>query len=195
LNPLDIIIGGIIAYGLYLGANKGIMKGLSNIVTIGASILCAWRFRPAVEAFMTEYESLRFGLQGQSLVFASFIATFVLAFLVVSSIMGYARKVFDALPMGLNLDKALGAVVGGFVATFALSIFLLITSSVGFPSAGNASGSLLYPPVRDFGRAVIGYVPSAMSAAGNEMKKYAPVQGTDNNGGTPSQNSRPKAIR
>lgn len=194
MNPLDILIGGIIAYGLYLGANRGVIKGLSNLVTIGASVLLAWRFRPATETFLTEYESLRFGLQGQAFMFASFVVTFVVAFLVVSSIMGYARKVFEALPIGLNLDKALGAVMGGMIMALILSVVFMMGSTIGFPSTENAAGSLLYPGVRDLARQVLGYAPQAVNAAGGQIKKYTPAPGTDANG-APVHSNKPKAIR
>lgn len=194
MNPLDIIIAAVVGYGLYLGGSKGIVKGLTNIVTIGASIILGWRFRPAVQTFMTEYESLRFGLEGQTLAFASFAISFVLCYLLVSSVLGYAKKILDALPMGLNLDKALGALTGGFLATFALSFILMMGSTIGVPSEQNTRNSLLFPMVRGFSKTVLGILPSAANAASEKVQEYAPARDTDANG-APAAPAKPKGVR
>lgn len=194
MNPLDIIIAALIGYGLYLGASRGIVNGLTNIVTIGAAIILGWRFRPSVETFMREYESLRFGLEGQGLAFASFAVAFILCYLLVSSVLGYAKKVLDALPLGLNLDKALGALTGGFLAAFVTSFVLMMGSTIGVPSEQNTRSSLLYPLVRDFGKSVLGILPSAVNSASEKVQEYAPARDTDANG-APASPAKPKGIR
>jgi uncharacterized membrane protein required for colicin V production len=194
MNPLDILIAGIVGYGLYLGASKGVLKGMTSIVSIGAAVIFGWMLRPRVEAFMVEHESLRFNLEGQGLVFVSFVVAFVLMYIIVNSLLGYGQKLFSALPGGMSLDKALGALVGGFVVTMVLSVFFLVTSTAGFPSQDNARGSVLYPLVRNFGRQVLGTLPQAMSSANEQLRKYTPPPNTDTNG-APAEPNKPKAIR
>ena len=54
----------------------------------------------------------------------------------------------------LDLNRALGALFGGTIATLVLSVGFILGSYVNFPSAHNAEGSLLYPHVKNFSRSI-----------------------------------------
>ena len=200
LNPLDIIIGVIIGIGAYQGARKGIFKRAATILAIGTAVVLGFRFRHIAESLYLDY--LRLHVSPEILALLSFGTAFVVVYIVVSASLGYLASGMGKLKLNLNLDNALGALFGGVIATFVLSILLVLLSYVNFPSPTHAQGSILYPKVRNFARYSLGIGVGVLREANQQMNRLGVgTQNPDEVPGTtapPAQQptgEKPKAIR
>lgn len=192
LNPLDLIIFAAIGFGMYTGSKRGIINGATRLLAIAAGIICGFRFRGAAESFLLDYMNLN--LAGQTASFLGFAIAFVVGFMVVASLLGYFEAGLKR--MNIGIDKALGALFGGALTTFLLSMLFFLSSFVNFPSPQNAQGSIAYPYVRYFAQYTLGLVPKALEEANKQVRKYGP-QAFPNAPNTPppGAESKPKPIR
>lgn len=154
LNPLDILIAVVIAIGLYMGSKRGAIKGLTRMVTVIVAAIAGFRLRWIMEWLLQD--SMRLGLAQQTASLLSFILSFVVVYVLVSTALGFLEKTMKSVKIGLNLDNALGALLGGTIATLVLSIAFVGLGFFNFPTADNAKGSLLYPQVKVFAKNVLG---------------------------------------
>lgn len=192
LNPLDIIIFALIGFGMYTGSKRGIINGATRIIAIFAGLITAFRFRGATSNFLLDY--LNLNLADQTASFLGFCIAFVIGYMVISSLLGYFEVGLKR--MNIGIDKALGALFGGALTTFLLSMLLFILSFVNFPSPDNARGSIAYPYVRYFAQYSLGLVPKALEEANKQIRKYGP-QAFPNAPAAPPPGSdtKPKPIR
>ncbi|MDX1907765.1 MAG: CvpA family protein [Bacteroidia bacterium] len=147
INPLDILIAAVIGFGAYRGAMQGVIKRGATLVTIAAALFVSLRYRSITRNILLD--NLRLNLQAEMVEVVSFAVTFVVTFVVVNTAISYIIQGLSKFNM--SFDKALGALLGGFVATLALSVlFYVLRMVVTFPSPENEKGSVLYPVVRDF---------------------------------------------
>lgn len=196
LNPLDIIIVGLIGFGMYRGATKGVIKRATLLVSIGASVILGGRLRHIAESLYLDY--LQLNMPGEMLVAVSFATAFVVSYIVVSTLLGYITQGLDKVK--IKIDSALGALFGGMVATLALSIALVLLSYVNFPSPSNAKGSIVYPYVKNFARYSLGVGANVLREGYQQVNKFGVgvKKAPENNPTTPAQPSntnKPKAIR
>ena len=196
LNPLDIIIGGLIVFGMIRGSKQGFFKNANRILSIGLAIIIGFRFRRIAESLFQDY--LNANMSGEVVALVSFAVAFVVGYIVVSTLFGYLTTGLNKV--NVSIDNALGAVLGGLTATLILSVAFILLSYVNFPSSANAQGSLLYPHVRNFSRYAVGFGANALREANVQINKYgtgAPPasRSAPNPGPPPSSSEKPKAIR
>jgi len=192
LNPLDLIIFAAIGFGMYTGSKRGIISGATRMIAIVAGLVVGFRFRSAAESFLLDYMNLN--LAGQTASFLGFCIAFVVGYIVVSSLLGYFE--LGLKKMNIGIDKALGALFGGALTTFLLSMLFFVSSFANFPSPENAKGSIAYPYVRYFAQYSLGLVPKALEEANKQVRKYGP-QAFPNAPNTPptGTDAKPKPIR
>ena len=193
LNPLDIIIVGVIIFGMYVGAKRGIFKITTRLASIIFGLLAALRFWWVAERIYID--SLHLQMSTSSAMLLSFVTMFIVAYIVISRLLGGLDDFMGKYDM--KVDNALGAVLGGSVATLILSFAFILLSYVSFPSEANARGSVLYPHVRNFSRLAIGVGVNALREANKQVNKYgfqnpAPAQETDDE--IPASN-KPSPVR
>ncbi|GAB4410369.1 MAG: hypothetical protein OHK0039_14710 [Bacteroidia bacterium] len=202
LNPLDIIIAAIIGFGAYRGAQKGILTKSKNLLAIGAGVLFGLRFRSMAESLYLDY--LKLQISPQVLAVLSFATAFVIVYMVVSTGLTYLGQGLDKMPgKALNLNNAIGALAGGFIATFVLSVALVLLGYVSFPSPTHAQGSVLYPRIKGFARYALGMGVGILREANVQINRMGvgttdpnavPTPGTTPPPPNPSAD-RPGAIR
>ena len=192
LNPLDIIIFAAIGFGMYTGSKRGIISGATRLIAIVAGIICGFRFGNAAEGLLQDYLNLNISEQTAS--FLGFCIAFIIGFMVLGSLLSYFEQGLDK--MNIGIDKALGALFGGALTTFLLSMLFFVSSFANFPSPQNAQGSIAYPYVRYFAQYSLGLVPKALEEANKQVRKYGP-QAFPNAPNTPppGTDSKPKPIR
>ncbi|MEL7530456.1 MAG: CvpA family protein [Bacteroidota bacterium] len=166
-TPLDIIIIAIIIVGMYIGSKKGIVKGASRFIAIGAGIIGGFRLRWIAKAFYLD--SLNLQMSGEMAEFVSFCTAFVAVFILANAILGYTTQGLSKLNIGI--DKALGSLLGGTVATLILSLSFILLGYVSFPSAADTSRSALYPYVKSFSRYTLGVGVNALREATQQLNK------------------------
>ncbi|MEL6673767.1 MAG: CvpA family protein [Bacteroidota bacterium] len=195
LNPLDLIIAGVIVFGMVRGAKKGVVTRANSLLTIGLSILLGFRLRRIAESLFLDYLNLQ--LSGEMAAILGFCTAFVIVYLVISTLLGYLTTGLKRI--NIKIDNALGALFGGLVATMVLSVGLIILSYVNFPSNSNAQGSILYPHVRDFSKYAVGMGAEALKEANRQINKYGlggPPTGTNPRPPEPPPpDKRPDVIR
>ena len=196
INPLDIIIVGLIGFGMYRGAKKGVVKRATMLLSIAISVFLGFRLRSIAKTLYLDY--LQLSMPGEIAEALSFATVFVVAYIVVSTILGYVTT--GLKKVNIKIDDALGALFGGIVATLILSVGLVLLSYVNFPSSANAQGSFLYPPVKNFasytlgvGKGVLGEVYRQSQKMGGSVKQ--PPANNPTTPAQPSNTSKPKAIR
>ncbi|MEM6767116.1 MAG: CvpA family protein [Bacteroidota bacterium] len=199
VNPLDLIIIGVILFGMIRGSSKGLFGISTTVISVVVAVIFGFRFRFWVESI---YLGMDIKLSPEGLAFLSFVTAFVVGYILVSSIL---RLLTDTLSkINIGIDKALGAIFGGTMATIALSLVLFALSFVGFPSQENAKGSITYGYVQNFARYTLGLIPKALKAANEQIQKYGkefvPPPEEDQQGDTqeapaPTDSEKPRAIR
>ncbi len=194
LNPLDIIILAIIGFGMYRGAKNGFLKGATRIMAIVAGVLLGFRFRGFAESLYLDY----FNMQSSPELIAilSFATSFVIVYILVSTVMSFLTSTLNKV--NIQIDNAIGALLGGVISTLILSVALIVLSYVSFPSQENAKGSMLYPPVRNFARYSLGFGLQALQQASQQVNKYGvvpPNAPPADSPGSPPSGEKPKAIR
>lgn len=166
-TPLDIIIIAIIIVGMYFGSKKGIVKGASRFVAIGAGIIGGFRLKWIAKAFYLD--SLNLQMSGAMVEFLSFCTAFVAVFILAHAILGFTTQGLQKLNIGI--DKALGSLLGGTVATLVLSLSFILMGYVNFPSGNDTSRSVLYPYVKSFSRYTLGVGVNALREATQQLNK------------------------
>ncbi len=167
LNPLDIIIVGIIGFGMYRGANKGVIKQAALILSIGIATILGFRLRYLGDILYRDYLNLQ--ASDQVIAFLAFATGFVVIYILMSAFLKIFTQGLEKIKLDLN--KALGALFGGTIATLVLSLAFILGSYVNFPSANNAQGSLLYPYVKNFSRSVLGVSLDALKEASRQVNQ------------------------
>ena len=197
LNPLDLIIAGIIGFGMWKGAKQGFITGASRFVSIIIAVILGFRLRKVAESLYLDY--LNVNLAPEVVGFLSFSTAFIVVFIVAYTVMAQLSGVLKK--MNIGMDNALGALFGGLGSTLVLSLAFILLSYVNFPSVDNAKGSVLYPQVKNFSRYALGFGVDILREANEQINRYG-IGGQANPGNTnpppASQqpaNSKPKAIR
>lgn len=199
LNPLDLIIIGVILFGMVRGSQKGLFGISTTVISVVVAVIFGFRFRFWIESI---YLGMNIKLSAEGLAFLSFVTAFVVGYILVSSIL---RMLTDTLSkINIGIDKALGAIFGGTMAAIALSLVLFALSFVGFPSQENAKGSVTYGYVQSFARYSLGLIPKALKAANEQIQKYGKEyippaedeeQADSEETSTPAESDKPRAIR
>ncbi len=193
LNPLDIIIVAVIIFGMVRGAKKGIFRITAGIASIVLSILLALRFWYVAQNIYLD--TLKLQLSSQWILILSFGTVFVISYIVLSRLLDY----LDELGKKVKIDNALGAILGGGIATLLLSVVFVIFSYANFPSEANARGSVLYSHVKNFSRLALGVGVKALYEANQQVNKYGltrpvPRQDQGQQPSTPTT-SKPTPVR
>lgn len=194
LNPLDLIIAGLIGFGMWKGSKQGFIKGASRFVAIGFGIIFGFRLRGFAETLYRDYLNVK--MAPEMIAFLSFITAFFVVFIVVYTVMAQLTELLKK--MNLAMDTALGAIFGGIVSTLIMSVSFILLSYVNFPSSDNAKGSMLYPHVRNFSRYALGVGVNVLREANEQVNKYG-INGKPVPNQTPPASqqpaTKPKAIR
>lgn len=168
LNPLDLIILGVILYGMWRGSKGGLITLSQRTVAIVVSVLVSLRSWWIAENFYRD--SLRLQIDGSGMVALSFATVFVGSYLIVTAVFNNLDKALSK--RNFNVDGALGALFGGLLATSVLSIAFMLLSNFNFPSEANSRGSFFYPKVKNFSRYALGFSVKALQEANKQVMKY-----------------------
>jgi membrane protein required for colicin V production len=167
LNPLDIIIISVIGLGMYRGAVKGVIDRAAILLSIVISVVVSFRLRYLTNILYRDYLNVQ--ADEQLVAFLAFATGFVIVYILISALLKVVTQGLDK--MKLNINKALGALFGGVIATLLLSIVFIVGSYVNFPSPANAKGSMLYPSVKNFARVTLGLSLNVLKEASRQVNQ------------------------
>ncbi|MCI4671144.1 MAG: CvpA family protein [Bacteroidia bacterium] len=183
LSPLDLIIIAVIGFGMYRGAVKSLLKSATAVFSIVAGVIFGFRLQPMAESLYRDY--IHLSMSSGLMVIISFVTSFVVVYVIFSTTLNYLSGIFKNPKF--QVDNALGALFGGFLATLALSVAFILMSYFGFPSSTSRQESVLYPYVREFSRFTLGYGADVLKQANEQINRY----GFEKQDGTVPANTQP----
>jgi len=150
MNFLDIVLGILLALGLYKGLKNGLFVELASLIAIVAGIYGAIHF----SYIASDYLSKNINLSDNTLKITAFLVTFIAIIILVSLTGKLLTKIADFAMLGI-LNKIAGGVFGALKVAIIIGAALLFfekaTSSFNFINKDTQNESILYNPVRDIG--------------------------------------------
>ncbi|WP_297704120.1 CvpA family protein [uncultured Eudoraea sp.] len=157
MNLLDIILGLLLAYGLYKGLKNGLFVEIASLAAIIIGLYGAIQF-----SYLTgNYLSQNMDWDENYIKLTAFIITFVAIVLLVNMAGKILTKIANFAMLGL-LNKLAGGLFGVLKTTVILGTLLYFfesaSSSFNLIENNTVAESILYKPVRDMGALVFGNV-------------------------------------
>ncbi len=150
MSFLDIILGLLLAYGLYKGLKNGLFVELASLVALIAGIFGAIHF----SYIAGNYLSQNMQWDERYINIAAFIITFIAIVLLVNFAGKFLTKIADFAMLGL-LNKIAGGLFGALKVAIILGALLIfferVNSSVGLVKNETMENSALYEPIKEIG--------------------------------------------
>ncbi len=150
MNFLDIVLGILLAWGLYKGLKNGLFVELASLVALVAGIYGAIHF----SYIASDYLSQNMELSERFLKVTPFLITFIAIIVLVGLAGKLLTKIADFAMLGI-LNKIAGGIFGtlkvAIILGAALIFFEKATASLNFINKDTQNESILYKPVRDIG--------------------------------------------
>ena len=150
MSFLDIILGLLLAYGLYKGVKNGLFVELASLVALIAGIFGAIHF----SYIAGDYLSKNMEWNERYINIAAFIVTFIAIVLIVHAAGKLLTKIADFAMLGI-VNKIAGGVFGtlkvAIIVGALLVFFERVNSSVGLVKNETMKSSILYEPVKEIG--------------------------------------------
>lgn len=127
MNPVDIVILVMLAFGAFRGYQKGFLLEIVGIFALVLGIVGALMLLQTGMEFMSE----RFDISTQLLPYVTFLILFVLIIIGVNLIGRLVKSLLDLTLLG-TADNFAGAVTGAIKWAIAISFLIWITSALGF---------------------------------------------------------------
>jgi membrane protein required for colicin V production len=157
MNFLDIVLGILLAWGLYKGLKNGLFVELASLVALVAGIYGAIHF----SYIASDYLSQNMELSERFLKVTAFLITFIAIIVLVGLAGKLLTKIADFAMLGI-LNKIAGGIFGALKVAIILGAALIFfekaTASLNFINKDTQNESILYKPVRDIGAFVFNSV-------------------------------------
>ncbi|MEO0573156.1 MAG: CvpA family protein [Bacteroidota bacterium] len=157
MSFLDIVLGILLAWGLYKGLTNGLFVELASLVALIAGIFGSIHF----SYIAGDYLSQNMDWNPSYIKVTSFIITFIAIVLLVHFAGKLLTKIADFAMLGL-LNKIAGGIFGTLKVAIILGALLVFfekaTASFNFVNEETQKESILYRPVRDIGAFVFNRV-------------------------------------
>ena len=150
MNYLDLILGGLIAYGAVKGFFKGLIIEAASLLALLLGVVCALLFSSALNDLLATY------FKDASLPPAGviFIGIFIAVIISVNLLARLITKVLKMAALGF-VNRVFGALFGGLKFALALSALLLLIDQFSFLfqyfDTEILDESYLYKPLKSFG--------------------------------------------
>jgi membrane protein required for colicin V production len=170
---LDIVIGGIILFGILRGLFRGLFLEIAGLVAVVLGIYGAIHFSYIISDYLVD----RVDWQERYINLTAFSVTFSIIVLGIGLSGKLLTKVADMAALGF-LNKLLGALFGGLKLAVILGAILVFfdktNNTLEFVDKETTEGSILYEPVRDLGAMVFAYALKEKTSEPDEKNKNAP---------------------
>ncbi len=157
MNFIDIVLGGLILFGLVRGLMKGLFVEVASLVALIAGIYGAIHF----SYFVGDYLQERVSWDEKYINLTAFAITFIVIIVAVSLAGKMLTKMADFASLGI-LNKLLGGVFGGLKIAVILGAVLVFfdktNNTIEFIKKETIDESALYKPVRGIGDFVFQWV-------------------------------------
>ena len=147
MNVIDIVLGGLILFGLVRGLMKGLFVEIASIVALVAGIYGAIHF----SNFAAEFLESKVDWSEKTIVILAFAITFVIIVLTIAMAGKALTKLADFAALGI-INKLAGAVFGalkiGLILSVVLIIFDKMNKTIPFADEEDLEESVLYYKVK-----------------------------------------------
>ena len=99
LNPLDLIIIGVILFGMVRGSQKGLFGISTTVISVVVAVIFGFRFRCWIESI---YLGMNVKLSAEGLAFLSFVTAFVVGYILVSTILRMLTDTLSKINIGID---------------------------------------------------------------------------------------------
>ena len=151
---IDVILGGLILFGLIRGIMKGLFVELASVAALILGVWGAIHFSHVTASYLES----RVEWDERSISIAAFAATFIIIVVFISLAGKALTKIADFAALGL-LNRLLGGLFGAFKLALMLSVVLVILSrierSLPLIDESSTKDSILFEPVRDLVPAIL----------------------------------------
>ena len=160
MNVIDIVLGGLIIFGLIRGLFKGLFVEIASLLALVLGIYGAIHF----SFYVAEFLISRTEWNEKTINIVAFVITFIIIVVVIGLAGKALTKIADFAALGL-LNKLLGGLFGGLKIALILSIVLHIFDSLNrtlpFVEETTIHESCLYKPIKDLAPMLFPYVIKA----------------------------------
>jgi len=150
MNLLDVILGLLLAFGLYKGLKNGLFVELASIVALIAGIFGAIHFSYITGEYLAE--NLHWDKKYMNI--ASFMITFIIILVLVYLLAKLLTKIADFAMLGL-LNKIAGGIFGALkvavVVGAVLVFFDTVNQAKNIIDEETKNESVLYGPLKEIG--------------------------------------------
>lgn len=150
MNFLDIILGLILAYGLYKGLKNGFFVELASLIALIAGIYGAIHF----SYIAGDYLAKNMEWDEQYMNIASFVITFIAIVILVHLSAKLLTKIADFAMLGL-LNKIAGGIFGTLKVVVLIGAVLIffdgMNNTFSFVNDETKNESKLYTPIKEIG--------------------------------------------
>ena len=154
MNILDIILGGVLAWGAIRGFQKGLILQLATLLALLLGVYCSVTFSHLVGELLNE----QFTMDENLITVLSFVVTFSAVIIVVHLFAKLIEKAFKLVALGF-LNKLMGAAFGvlkmALILSVCLSVLYQAEKVVQLIDAETKAKSILYNPVRKIAPTII----------------------------------------
>ena len=145
LNLLDLVIMGLLTFGIWRGYVSGFIKEMSQIVGLFAAFAVALHtMKPAGVFFVSIINVVDVPAEAAALV--AFITIFLVVYIVVFLLSKLLERVADGAKLG-PVNKVFGGVFGAVKTAALVSILFVFLGQIGIPKKETASRSYLHAPI------------------------------------------------
>lgn len=165
LNLLDIIVTGVVGFGMYKGYKKGVLKEGIGVVAIFLAITFGYRYTSMFEPWL----QANIDLPDKFIPILSFAGVFVVFLIIASFVLKFVDELLTKVFLG-GINHALGALFGGFKYAFITSLVLLVLGLANIPSPNSVRDSLTYPYIKNFSLETARYALRLLPVARDKAK-------------------------
>lgn len=166
MGLLDIVLGLLLAYGLYKGLRNGLFVEIASIVALVAGIYGAMHF----SYLASDYLSERLSLEQRYIKLTAFVLTFLAIVVAVHLLGRFLTRIADFAMLGF-VNTLAGGVFGlvktGVILGALLIFFERANSSLNLVESEFIEQSVLYGPVKEIGALVFDAVLEPDAREGN----------------------------
>ncbi|MCX2680591.1 CvpA family protein [Galbibacter sp. EGI 63066] len=157
MNFIDIVLGGLILFGLIRGFMKGLFVEVASLAALIIGIYGAIHFSYFAGGFLQE----KVDWEEKYINLAAFAITFVIIIVAVSLIGKLLTKIANFAALGF-LNRLLGGAFGGLKMAVILGAILIFidrtNNTIQFVEKETLEASATYEPVKDIGSFVFKWV-------------------------------------
>lgn len=169
MNFIDIILAGILLYGLIKGLWRGLFVELASLVSLLLGIYLAVKF----SGFTADFIRNKFSSDSEYLEIIAFAITFILVVVGIILLAKVFTKIADFASLGW-INRLFGAVFGVIKMIFILSIFLHFFQKINITGAlipeEKLNQSILYNPIVEASETVFPAISEWFDKAKNEIQ-------------------------